>query len=249
MAKNFIKKNLESVSSEPILETEIQPSESNQLDSMARARAYENIQVGVHHFTMDNAPDDPAQLKEEIKFLANLTGRAWVILAHRAKKYKDRELYLQDGYSDFKSWIEGELDLARTMVYNYIWVLEEFGVQPVEHVKLSNLIALLKPVREHPEDKDYLLEKAKGLSRNDLLKYIKSHYSQLKEKEEDSEEDINTEDWYSSREELLEHSKFLRDGMKPKTQVKMIKELINLRLLEDPKNKVMEKMRKLLSEL
>ncbi|MGD0021707.1 MAG: hypothetical protein ABSC54_05330 [Smithellaceae bacterium] len=61
-------------------------------------------------------------------------------------KIRDGELYKEDGYKDFKSFIAGELKVGKTSVYNAIDLVDYFGVQStgLAPYKLLPALPLLK---------------------------------------------------------------------------------------------------------
>lgn len=221
------------------------PIISNEIKSDPRS---DLIEAGLNQFTPENVPNDYQLLKKEIKFLEKVHAQSFVILAHRLKKIRDEELYKQDGYFDFKAFVENELEITRQTIYKYISIVELFDVAHVRHeIKTSNLFIALPIIKGFPDKKYEIFDASQSMGRKDFLSYLKKYREPSIGKEEDPKEE--DEEWFNSRDDLLSNSKFLREGMKPKTQVKMMKELLNLRLLEDPKNKTLEKMRKLLNTL
>lgn len=207
---------------------------------------YRSAENALSFFTPQNAPDTYEGLKKEVKFLERVHAQSFVVLAHRLKLIRDGELYKKDGYEDFKAFIEGELEVGRTTVYNYISLLEVFGVQTFgQDVKISNLITILKPIKEHPEDKGVLLNKANELSNRELQKFIKENYILKNEDEEEQGEGV----WCTSKEELLNNFSFLKGGLRPKTQIKMMRGLLNLRMIEDPNNNILLRIKKLMDKL
>lgn len=207
---------------------------------------YEMISASLDQYTPDNAPTDYLQLKREVKELSEAHAKTFVILAHRLKIIRDSELYKIDGYEDFRAFVEGELDVARSTVYNYISIVELFGVQHVGHVKTSNLFIALPVIRNHPEKKEEIFNASQQYGRKEFLSFLKIY------KEPSTipiEEDSIEEDWFTDEKSLLSQSKFLREGMKPKTLDRMLKEIINLRMLQDPRNKELQKIKQILSKL
>ena len=89
-------------------------------------------------------------LKCETRFLASFMQFSFYHIAIRLKIIRDKKLYQADGYPDFKSFIEEEIPLSRSTIYNYIDIVTYFGVQPIghgsqiEYTKLLPLIPLLK---------------------------------------------------------------------------------------------------------
>lgn len=208
---------------------------------------YKATQNALRYFTSENAPKDYNELKKEVKFLESIHAQSFVILAHRLKIIRDNELYKKDGYSNFKNFIDNELDLAKRMVYNYIFVFEVFGVHPgaLINQKITSLVRIASFVKEYPEDRENLLEKARNLSRRDLEKYLKSTYLSNKRSEENGiKEDFS--DFYDREEDLIKNSTFIRAGMKIKTVKAVLKDIANWFFIHDPKNK---KIKKLIQEM
>jgi len=147
-------------------------------------------------FNFNNCPDDYEELKKEVKFLAEMTQYSFLLMAQRLLKIRDNKLYLIDGYPDFKSFIDGEVNIRRTMAYNYIDILSFFGVQALEHEnnleysKLIPVIPLLKANDNNipkEEIKDRFIKKAKNESFRTLTeeaRELKVKYGLVKEKEE-----------------------------------------------------------------
>lgn len=248
MAKNFnIKsKNLMNSLENGYSEPANPPVSNNSFNDVI----YENLQVTLDYFTPDNAPESYQELKKEIKVLEKIHAQSFIILAHRLKIIRDKELYKEDGYFDFKAFVENELDITRRTVYRHISLLEVFGVTTLSHegVKTSNLLLLIPFIEHYPKEKDNLIKLSNEMSNRKLKEFLVKNYP-LKTLSLREEENEDLQEWYTSKEELIANSKFLRDGMKPKTIKSMIKELVNLAELEDPKNKTLEKMRKLLNTL
>jgi hypothetical protein len=147
-------------------------------------------------FNLDNCPDDYESLKLESIFLSDLTQASFVLLGQRLLKIRDNELYTADGYSDFKTFVEKEIKIARSTAYNYIDLVSVFGVQTFGHDDApdpSKLIPLL-PVLKSKSDgipvdkiKSQFIERAKTESARDLkddIKQLKIQYGLAKEPEE-----------------------------------------------------------------
>ncbi|PKL19327.1 MAG: hypothetical protein CVV49_01220 [Spirochaetae bacterium HGW-Spirochaetae-5] len=113
-------------------------------------------------FGFNNIPDDYKSLKNEAKFLSDITQYSFASLAVRLKKIRDDELYKEDNYPDFKSFIDKELSINRTTAYNYIDLVTIFGVQTFEHVtEPSKLISALPLLKSANTNKDIPLAKIK----------------------------------------------------------------------------------------
>lgn len=215
---------------------------------------YRGAQNALSFFTPQNAPVTYKGLKKEVKALEKIHSQSFIILAHRLKLIRDKELYREDGYEDFKSFIESELDLTRMMIYNYIRVLEVYGVNPGLHeddIKITSIVRTLPYAEAHPEDKDQLWLKAKELSRRQLESWLKDNYQLAKEEAPSmrkSEKELK-EEWATSKEELFSRYKFLRDGMKPKTLKEQAKGIVNYLQLEEPNNPVIQKIIKDIQDL
>lgn len=227
---------------------QLQPIKNNQETKPNPEVYYRSAQNSLAFFTPENAPSDYQGLKKEVKELEKIHSQSFIILAHRLKLIRDKELYKQDGYEDFKSFIENELDLARRMVYNYIKVLEVFGVHPDAHDKITSLVKLVPYVEEYPDDREQLLAKSRELSRRDLEKWLKDNYKIIKEEETEKFSQVKL-GWCSTKEELFSKYKFLRQGMKPKTLKEQAKGILNYLILEEPNNNALQKLIKDFSEL
>ena len=91
------------------------------------------------------------QLKSEAVFLAELTRRSLVHMALRLMEIHDHQLYREDGYSDFRSFVELELPVSRSTVYNYIDIVRYFGLQAIsedEDLEYSKLLPVIPLLRE-----------------------------------------------------------------------------------------------------
>jgi len=118
-------------------------------------------------FSFDNVPDDYRALKFESKFLADMTHYSFTSLAIRLKKIRDHELYREDNYSNFKSFVDCELSINRATAYNYIDLVTVFGVQTFGQVtEPSKLIPALPLLRSAATNKDIPVTKIK----NDIVK-------------------------------------------------------------------------------
>lgn len=144
-------------------------------------------------FNFDNCPEDYESLKLESVFLSDLMQASFLLLGQRLMKIRDNELYREDGYVDFKTFVEKEIKIARSTAYNYIDLVSVFGVQTFGHVNapdFSKLIPLL-PVLKSKNDnipvnkiKSQFIEKAKVESARDLkddIKQLKIQYGLAKE--------------------------------------------------------------------
>jgi len=147
-------------------------------------------------FNFDNCPDDYNSLKEEAKFLSGMTQYSFLLMGQRLLKIKEKELYKEDGYPDFKSFIEGELTIAKTTVYCYMDIYNFFGVQTseleekIDYSKLFPVIPLLKSKNENiPKDeiKKEFIKKMKIESAREIkeeARELKVKYGLVREKEE-----------------------------------------------------------------
>ena len=136
-------------------------------------------------FSVTELPSDYATLKEESKFLAQMAQSSFVLLAVRIKKIRDEELYREDNYPDFKSFIEGELLVAQRTAYNYIDIITIFGLKTfaiengrIDPSKLIPAIPLLRMEGVPVESiKKEMISDAKTLSARAIAEKVK----QLKE--------------------------------------------------------------------
>lgn len=150
------------------------------------------------YFSLENCPSDYVSLKEEAKFLARMTQHSFVFMAQRLLIIRDKELYKEDGYKDFQSFIDNELELAKRSVYNYIDLISLFGSdvfikdKELAPSKLIPAIPLLKAEQEDipkNEIKDQFIEYAKTHSARDaasIAKKLKVQYGISKSKIQDS---------------------------------------------------------------
>jgi len=139
-------------------------------------------------FSFNNVPEDYSSLKFESKFLADLTHYSFASLAVRLKKIRDEELYREDKYSNFKSFVDCELSINRTTAYNYIDLVTYFDVQTFEHVsEPSKLIPALPLLKSASINKDIPVSKIKkdivkqsqtmsARELNDHIKELKMEY-------------------------------------------------------------------------
>jgi len=132
-------------------------------------------------FNPNNCPEDYESLKNEAKFLAGMTQYSFLLMAQRLKVIRDKELYKEDGYDDFKAFIEKEINVSRSSAYNYIDIVEFFGVQPVghqekiEYAKLLPAIPLLRANNNNipkEEIKKKLLEEISTKSKREIIEQI-----------------------------------------------------------------------------
>lgn len=104
----------------------------------------------IQFFNFDNCPDDYFELKKEAAFLSGVSQYSFLLMAQRLKKIRDKKLYILDGYEHFKDFIEKEISIAKRTSYDYISIVECFGVrlvalgENVEYSKLLPIIPLLK---------------------------------------------------------------------------------------------------------
>lgn len=133
-------------------------------------------------FGFNNIPEDYKSLKNESKFLSDITQYSFASLAVRLKKIRDKELYREDNYPDFKSFIDNELSINRTTAYNYIDLVTIFGVQTFEHVtEPSKLIPALPLLKSAQSNKDIpvsrikkdIIKQAQSMSARELNAHIK----------------------------------------------------------------------------
>jgi len=116
-------------------------------------------------------------------------------MAQRLMKIRDEKLYEQGGYTDFRNFIDSELTIQRSTVYNYIDLINYFGVQTFGHdqnlepSKLIPALPLLKSENsEIPKEeiKERFIADSKLHSAREMKKEadeLKVKYSLTKEKE------------------------------------------------------------------
>ncbi len=125
----------------------------------------------VNMFNFDNCPDDYESLKEEAKFLAGMTQYSFLLMAQRLKKIKENKLYENDGYLDFKAFVENEITVGRRTAYNYIDLIEFFGVQTFAHennIEFSKLLPVISILKSNDVN-----DKVKDDLKKEMIKKIK----------------------------------------------------------------------------
>ena len=173
-------------------------------------------------FNFENCPNDYLSLKEEAKFLAGMTQYSFILMAQRLQAIKLGELYKEDGYSDFKSFIESELEVSRQTVYKYIDILSFFGVATLRHedIDYSKLIPIIPVLRNDSittEEKETIkkefIEKAKTESAREInkdVKELKIRYGMEKKVDEEDKEIKKIKDFI----EYLKKKSKTHDGEK-----------------------------------
>lgn len=121
-------------------------------------------------------PKDYENLKLEAKFLARMSSKSFMFMAERLQIIRDKAYYLEDGYKTFSEFIKEELDINKSTVYNYLKIIDIFGVQVLGKLsKPSNVIPFL-PILDSLDD-----EKKKNLIKEEVINI--SNYSSFKEAE------------------------------------------------------------------
>ncbi|QEN06426.1 hypothetical protein EW093_17105 (plasmid) [Thiospirochaeta perfilievii] len=114
---------------EPTIENKEKAVAAVQSDSalsVASADLLDNIQIlFIKAFSVNTLPSNYSDLKREAKYLADLHEVSGIYMAIRLKSIRDNELYKEDGYLDFKSFIDSELKISKKSVYNYIDIVEQ----------------------------------------------------------------------------------------------------------------------------
>lgn len=133
-------------------------------------------------FNFNNCPEDYKSLKKEVKFFSGMLKYNFYLLAHRLIKVRNGQLYKNDGYNNFKEFIENELNVSKATVYKYMDIISSFGVSlarldlendDVEYTKLIPIIPLLKAKDDKiPKDdiKNKFLNDIKKKTREELRK-------------------------------------------------------------------------------
>jgi hypothetical protein len=107
-----------------------------------------------------------------------------VVMAQRLSAIRDQRLYTQDDYDNFRSFIEGELNLSRTTIYRHLDIFEFFGEHLIKegekggtvYAKLALAVPLL---RKEKDDKNRakLLNKFWHDSKTKSVKQMQSEVS------------------------------------------------------------------------
>ena len=148
--------------------------------------------------TLENCPDDYETLKEQSKKLVVSSAMSFMLLGQRLAKIRDKELYKEDGYSNFKQFIDAELSIGKSHVYNAIDLVTYFGVQSIGNQQLnpSTLIQALPLLKandevlskaDKKEVKSTILKEAKTKSEREMkniVKDLKVKYGMAEEKKE-----------------------------------------------------------------
>lgn len=134
----------------------------------------------INLFNFNNCPEDYNSLKKEVKFFSGMLKYNFFLLAHRLIKIRNDKLYEKDGYTNFKDFIENELNVSKATVYKYMDIISSFGVslarldsdyENVEYTKLMPIIPLLKANNDDipkEEIKNQFLNNIKEKSRREL---------------------------------------------------------------------------------
>lgn len=151
----------------------------------------------VNLFNFDNCPvNDYELLKVEAKFLCGISHFSFLLMAQRLLIIRDKQLYINDGYTDFKSFIIKEMKIAKGTAYNYIDLITLFGVQTfglddkINPSKLIPVIPLLKSNDSKiPKEfiKDKFINESKDKSAREIqaeAKLLKIKYGLLQEDED-----------------------------------------------------------------
>lgn len=148
--------------------------------------------------TLENCPDDYETLKEQAKKLVVSSAMSFMLLGQRLAKIRDEELYKEDGYSNFKQFIDAELSIGKSHVYNAIDLVTYFGVQSIgtQQLNPSTLIQALPLLKandevlskaDKKEVKSTILKEAKTKSEREMknvVKDLKVKFGLIEEKKE-----------------------------------------------------------------
>jgi hypothetical protein len=150
-----------------------------------RTTALKNMHTNlVEILNLDNCPDDYTQLKLEAKYLAGLSDYAFVVMAQRLSVIRDQRLYTQDGYDNFRSFIDGELNLSHTTVYRHLDIFTFFGEQLIKegekggttYTKLALAVPLLRK-EKNDKNRAKLLTKFWHDSKTKSIRQMRSEVS------------------------------------------------------------------------
>lgn len=149
-------------------------------------------------FNFENCPSDYKSLKNEAKFLAGMTQYSFILMAQRLLKIRNHQLYKEDGYPDFKSFITYELPIAQRTAYDYIDIVNLFDLElrpfaieeRFEYTKLLPVIPLLK-AENSLIPKDQLKERFLKESRIKTKRQITEEATELKLKYGLIKDDLN----------------------------------------------------------
>lgn len=146
-------------------------------------------------YNFNNSPTEYAALKAEAKYLSEMTNYMFLLLAHRLINIRDGKLYEQQEYRDFSAFLDKELTIPRTVVGNYIDLLNCFGVETFEKdreaepAKLIPAIPLLKSKKTEgnkKEIKENFIAKSKSHTAKEMKQeadFFKREYNLKTERE------------------------------------------------------------------
>jgi hypothetical protein len=184
-------KKKEVVKAEPKKETKEEKKVPEKKDAITE------IVASTTEFSFDNCPTDYDRLKAEAKVLAESSANSFLLLAQRLLTIREGKLYQTEDYKTFKEFIAAEIKIAERTAYNYIDLLQCFGISTfknntkLEHSKLIPAIPLLNsdavPVVDKKDLKAQLIRDAKTKSAreiNEEVKDLKIKYGLTEVKEE-----------------------------------------------------------------
>ncbi len=67
-------------------------------------------------YNFDNCPTEYEDIKEQAVLLGKMSGYAFVMMAHRLLRIRNRKMYRADGYSSFEKFLAGELSISHVEV-------------------------------------------------------------------------------------------------------------------------------------
>lgn len=127
----------------------------------------------VADMTTENCPASYEELKAQVKTLALTSANSFLLLGQRLTAIRDQELYKEDGYKNFKQFIDGELNIGKSQVYNAIDLVTYFGVQAIKSNPVSpSLLIPALPLLKADEEK--LTKDDKKEVRTTVLKEAKT---------------------------------------------------------------------------
>lgn len=204
-----INKIIENPVKEMVTKAVVTINKDTRLSESNKNRLLETLRIQYSElFNFNNCPEDYETLKVEAKFLSELSQHSFLLLGQRLLKIRDNAFYKIDGYADFKSFIAGEIKIARSTAYYYIDLITFFGVQTFGHEGSpdpSKLISVLPLLKSNNEDipkeklKKHFIKETKNKSAREIqeeTKQLKIQYGITKEKDVKNYENGRTGDDY-----------------------------------------------------
>ncbi len=161
-------------------------NKDNNLTSVQREKLHKILlSKFVETFSFENCPDNYEALKSEVRFLSQMAENSFIFLGQRLIKVRDEDYWKleldgkgEQKYARFEDWILEELPIKKRTAYNYINIIDLYGVQtfalefsnrPIEYTKLLPSVSILKSSKVD--------RKQKYKIKNQFINYVKNDLS------------------------------------------------------------------------